>query len=470
MKYPGKSVLVIDHGIFTELAASLVKDFDNVYYFVNWADAFPSSVKQKIGIDFKGLKRVNSMWDYVDRVDLVVSFDTYFGDLMDYLRTKGYRVWGAGRAEDMELKRWEMRLNQYYEDMPTQATIKLTSIEDLETYLQGIEEQTKEIYGKADPYICDKKWAQLMDKYDGFEKFYIAGDMDTLKKEFYKGAKKKFVKSNTRGDIETFFAPDYHDSISKINALTDKLGHRGDAAEIEFIIEESHDGYEPGFDGIQIDGEYLSPTLWGFEKKGSGYIGRVCDYADLPEHMQVQNKQMGDILKDFTPTRSFMSTEYIIGQDMKPYLIDPTIRNPAPVGSAIYSELYTNLAEIIYEGAAGHVVTPKMYPCKYVAGFCMESDWAQEHELEVEFPKEIERWVKFRKAYQCNGKYYAMPGFTSVVSVIAFGNSIEQVIKLIDERVKLVKGYELSSNHSLLKIKQMIDKIKEDGIIKEKEF
>ncbi len=53
-----KSVLVYDFGLFTEMAAALVHDFGVVYYFVPWADAFPSSSKQKIGADFKGLQTV----------------------------------------------------------------------------------------------------------------------------------------------------------------------------------------------------------------------------------------------------------------------------------------------------------------------------------------------------------------------------------------------------------------------------
>jgi len=444
-KLKEKSVLVYDYGLFTELAATLVKYFKNVYYFCPWQDDFPSSIKQMIGQEFKGIKRVQNFWDYVNMVDLICCFDTYSGDLVDYLRSKGYRVWGTGSAEDMELKRWEMRKKQFEIGLPTQTTILIKSIDDLELYFKGIANMVKEQLGYEDEDTITKMLNSIFKKYDNFsEDYYIAGDKEILMEELINGAQNKFVKCNMRGDIETFFAPNYNDSLSKFNSLSEKFGHRQKSKEIEFIIENSVDGLEPGFDGIQIDGEFISPTCWGIEKRGEGYVGQVVDYLNLPMSAKIINAKLKDVFKLFMPTRSFFSTEFVISKENgKPYLIDLTVRNPAPVPSAIYSELYQNFGDIVYYGAEGKMVIPIIEKTKYIGGVSVESEWAQHHELEIEVPKSIQRWVKFRKAYQKDNKFYAVSGFTSICSIIAFGNSIDEVISLTKERLKKIKAYSL---------------------------
>ena len=466
-----KNVLCYDYGLFTELAASLVPRFKQVFYYIPWQDAFPSSAKQKIGMDFKGLTRVQEFWNYVDEADLIVFFDTYTGDLANYLRRHGKRVFGAGEAEAMELKRWNMRDLQKMKGMPTQNTLKLTSVDDLETYFEGIENQVKKSYGNVNPLIVRARMNHLPKKYNNFSRKYFVGDNSSeVEKEFLKGAKNKFVKVNNRGDIESFFAPDYNDAGSKINSLAEKLGHRGDADEVQFVIEDSVKGIEPGFDGIQVNGQFLSPTMWGFEKKGAGYIGKITSYDNLPGFIKESNKPLTEIMKELKPTSSFFSTEIIVGKDKKPYLIDPTVRCPAPVGSAIYSELYKNLADILWFGAEGEVVEPETIKAKYVAGMAYDSDWAQDHELEVEFPLEVADKVKMRMAYGKNNKIYAAPGFSSILSVVGFGETIDEAVADARKSASKVKGYGLNTGDKLDKIAEEIKEAEKDGILQKNEF
>jgi len=460
-----KTVLVYDFGLFTELAVALLRTFGKVLYYVPWQSDFPSSINQKIGMDFDGLIRIQDFWHNVDKADIIVSFDTYCGDLISYLRKKGYRVWGAGEAEVMELERWNMRVQQKKIGLPTQATLRLKSLEDLVTYFKGIKNEVKEMVGRTDTGMEDSIYMRLRKKYDGFsEEYYVGGDRIKLAEELINGAKDKFVKANMRGDIESFYVPDYDNALSKLNHLAEQFGHRADSKEIEFIIEDRKEGVEPGFDGIQINGEYLSPTMYGYERKGQGYIGRICDYEELPEPIKLLNGGLSKILKQYAPTMSFFSNEFMVGKDKKPYLIDPTVRNPAPVGSAIYCELIENLGEIIWYGSQGIRLKPVMR-YKYVAGVCFDSEWADSHELEVEFPSDMRKWVKFRKAYRKGNKYYAIPGFTSICSVIALGNSIDEVINIVKQRADKIKAYELQiDTGGLEKVKQEIEMGKKFGI------
>jgi len=51
-------------------------------------------------------------------------------------------------------------------------------------------------------------------------------------------------------------------------------------------------------------------------------------------------------------------------------------------------------------------------------------------------------------ACKFNNTYYAVPGFSSVASVIALGNSPEEVINQVKERSEEIKAYLLDKNLS----------------------
>jgi hypothetical protein len=198
-----KTALVYDYGLFTELAVSLLKTgFGKVLYFVPWQDDFPSSAKQKIGMDFDGIERIQDFDNRIDDADIIITFDTYCGDKVDKWRKEGRRVWGAGRAEAMELERWKMRRMQEAVGLPVQMTTRLKSLDDLVTYFQGIKQEITDWFGKEDKDISKKRLNYILSKYKNFSKdFLVGGDLKTVAKEFYEGAKNKFVKANMRGDI-----------------------------------------------------------------------------------------------------------------------------------------------------------------------------------------------------------------------------------------------------------------------------
>ena len=438
-----KSVLQIDYGLFAHVGATLARKFGKVYYYTPWQDDFPSSAKQRLGTDLDGIIRVQNFWDYIDKVDLIVFFDTYQADLIDYLRKKGYRVWGAGRAESMEAHRWEMRVMQKEAGLPTQDTLKIRSVADLELYFKGIRRTVFDLVGIIDELVEREIFDKIKEKYENFsENYFIGSNKGNMLDEWILGAKNKYIKANMRGDIESFFAPDYDGSLSKLNALADSFGHRQDASEVEFVVENQVEGIEPGGDHIQINGEFLSPTFYGYEMKGQGDLIKACVYDELPKPIIELNDKLSAIIKKYNPTTSFFSTEFILGKDEKPYLIDPTVRNPAPCGTAIMSEMIENLAEVIWYGAVGIKVAPEITG-KYGAGVAIESEWAEEHELEVEVDPSIQQFVKFRKAYKKNGKYYSVLGFTSICSVIGFGDTIKEAMDLVRKRMDGVKGYGL---------------------------
>lgn len=445
-----KKALVIDHGMFTEMAAALKNQkngFGEVLYYTPVNHDTLSSVSQKIGLDFKGLTRVNSIWDNIDKVDVVVCFDTYEGDLLSYLRNLGYSVWGGGKAEDLELKRWETRQLQSEIGLPVQQSLKITSLDDLKLYFQGIRNKVREDTGRDDESTSKAIMKRIRDKYEGFSDKYYIGDKRQLEKEFMEGAKSKYFKANMRGDIESAFAPDYKGTVSKFNALYEKLGHRANADEVEFIVEGTVKGVEPGWDGVQVNGEPLSPSMWGIEHKERGYIGRILDYDKLPEVVRELNGKVLDVIRErYQPSASFMSLEFIIDEARRPFLIDPCIRNASPVPSAIFSELYENLPEIIWNGAHGIPTKPRLKKAKYAAGVSFCSDWAKDHEMEIEYPEDMIDRVKFIRSYSHNGSIYALPGESVVCTAIGFGDTVEEAMKEVRSVADKIKGYQLSTN------------------------
>ncbi len=386
-----KKFLIYDFGLCTEIAVRIAREGHEVYYFCPWQSAFPSMNRALIGEGLDGIKRVKWFWDWVDKVDYICFFDTHTQDIATYLRDKGYKVFAPFKGENLELERQKGRKIQRVLKLPTQETVIIKGLDNLKKYLQKV--------------------------------------------------KNKWIKLNTfRGVIETWHHKEFNTSSAQyLEKLGYDLGPKRN--EVEFIIEDSIEGVEPGFDGLVVDGNYLSSCMYGYEAKGAGYIGRVIPYKKLPKPLKEVNDKLSIVFKRLK-TRSFFSTEVRVGKDKKGYLIDPTVRFPMPIPGAIELEIFENIVDAIINACEGKITNLRPL-ARYGAGVCLESDWCQNNWLNIEFPPKMRRWIKLRMACKVDGKYYAVPGFTSICSVIAIGNSIEEVVKLVKERVKMVEGREL---------------------------
>jgi len=144
-------------------------------------------------------------------------------------------------------------------------------------------------------------------------------------------------------------------------------------------------------------------------------------------------------------TRFFYSAEIKIDKDRVPYLLDPTIRLAAPGVAAIQTELIENYSEVVYGLATGEKVLPVMKH-KYAAAVSMESSEAAKTFVNINFPKEMRRWVKLRMAIKHRGDYYSVPPFDSLGAVIAFGDSIKEAVDTVKERVKEVEALSLNTD------------------------
>ena len=407
-----KTCLVYDFGLFTEQAARLARDFGTVWYYVPWEDAFPKIEKSLIGQDFDGLVRISNFWEYVDKADIIFIPDTHTGGLVEFLKSKGYKVAGPGEAESLELNRVLGRKIQKKLGLPTQDT-------------------------------------------------WVVKGLDNLR-EFLKTKQNVFVKLNTfRGTIETFRHIDYDSSEPLLDHIAYEAGP--EKYILEFVVEKEIEGIEPGTDNIFHTDEILSPTMYGFELKGTGYIGKIVPVNEIPEPLRKVDEGLSKVLKKLN-YRFFYSTEVIVTKNKKGYLIDPCIRLAAPVVSALQTEIIENYSEVVWGLATGEKILPK-YKAKYGGGVAFESEWAQNHWVKVSFPQEIRQWVKFRMAMKFNNSYYAVPGFTSLCSIVAIGNTPEEVFEQVKERANHLKAYLIEKNLSGIEnLKKILKEAHQYGI------
>src|ERR1700678_1965336 len=115
-----KVAMIIDNGVFTDFAIKISEDFKHTYYYTEWKESYPHMNKVAIGsewvngkqldtFDGKNFQSVENMFDYIDQCDIVIFLDVYNGDLQEFLVSKGVRVFGPRKGEELELERFETK-------------------------------------------------------------------------------------------------------------------------------------------------------------------------------------------------------------------------------------------------------------------------------------------------------------------------------------------------------------------------
>lgn len=398
--FKSKSVLVYDAGgIFVSLAERLARDFGRVGYFVEWESGFADGRELLVGSGLDGVERLKYLWQESGDFDLIVFPDVWHRDLQNHLRAQGRRVWGSGSGSELELARWNTKERFPELGLPVNQAVQIIGTSNLRGYL--------------------------------------------------KANQKQYVKiSAFRGIGETFYSESYDLVKGQIDELDARLGPL--ASFLGFIVEEAiPDAVEVGYDGYCIDGQFPKTAVVGIEKKDKAYFGRACQYDDLPETVRKTNDALSKVLGEYQ-YRQFFSTE-IREKDGKGYLIDITARHASPAGE-VYCEMFTNLAEILWEGSAGNLVEPVIEE-PYGAQIILCSEWAETNYEPIKFPESLRAFVKLYNHCRVNGLDYTVPQLAKmkqVGSVIALGKSPEAAVKLCKERAEQIHGYDLETESDAL--------------------
>lgn len=388
-----KTVCFVDNGLFVDFARMCAPAFKKAYYAGLFGGTFPRSVELVVGKGFDDIERLTHPLDKADEIDLWCFLDVGYAPLQTFLAEHGARVWGARNGEEMELHRWEFKEHLRDIGLPVQPCWKIVGMDELRSFLK--------------------------DKKDVFVKTSLV-----------------------RGDFETFHAESYAIVEPRLDEIAHILGPRKDS--YVFIVEDNiKDAVEVGYDGFCIDGRFPSHSMMAYEVKDKGMVGTVKSEDKLAEPVSLVNKKLISTLKSYS-YRGFLSTEIRYDKNKSAFFIDPCCRLGTP-SNELLQELFQGWPETLWYGAEGTVVSPKPI-ARFGALAILHSEWAVEHWLELEVPKEVEPYVKLRFHTRIDKKHYVPPqvvGIPDVGAVVGTGNSLTAAIKQCQERAERIRGFQL---------------------------
>jgi hypothetical protein len=397
MNFKDKSCLILDNGLFCPLAELLAPSFGRLGYYVDWQSSFPDARELIIGNGLDGIERVKYLWDVIDEFDLIVFPDCTHGDLQEYLRAKGKRIWGAGKQAQLELARWKTKGLLTELGLPVNESEQIYGIDNLRAYLK----EHEDVYVKI---------------------------------------------STFRGLGETFHSQNYDEVKGQLDEFESRNGAL--ATIVDFVVEKAiPDAREIGSDSYCIDGEFPNKNFVGVEVKDKAYFGKLVDYDELPDTVKDINTKLSYHMDGY---RQFWSTE-VREKDGVGYLVDITARQASPAGET-FCHAFTNLPDILWNGAEGKLVHSES-SAKFVAQIILCSEWAESHWQLVEFPDEIRPFVKLYNHCRIDGKDYVVPQIAKMKqlgSVIGLGNTADEACKAAKERAGKIKGYDLEAESDAL--------------------
>lgn len=412
--YSKLSCIVVDNGLFVDLATTLAKSFGKVYYYSPWVGAFPKSNSMMPGKGIPGVTRCDDFWKIKDKVDLWVFPDVYFGSEQVELRSQGKRVWGSGFGEELELRRKESKEYLKKLGLNVGKYEVVTGLDKLRSYLKA----------------KDNVWVKI---------------------------------STTRGDMETFHSSNYKNIEPRLDELEHSLGAKKKI--MEFIVEDSiEDAVEVGYDGYTVDGQFPKKCMAGIETKARGYVGAFKDYKDMPKQIIEVNNKLSDTLRKYKYRNSFC-VELRITKDGKAFCIDPLARLGSPPGDLVQL-MYTNLPDILWFGAEGKCIDP-IPAAKYGVELLLSSEWADKNWQAISFPPSIRDNVKLRNLTVIDGEYYVIPSHLGLGlgAVVAVGNTIDEAINKAKKYAKQIETYDIDfDENSLDEAVKQNEKLKKFGI------
>jgi phosphoribosylamine-glycine ligase len=403
------TALCLDYGLFTETAARLGRDFKKVYYYVPQEASYPQPYPAHVGYGIEGIELVDSPFGpwYKD-VDVFIFTELGFSQLQTFLEAQGKCVWGARQAEELESNRAGMKRLLKKLGMPVNELHEVKGLDALREYLK---------YNK-------NQWVKI---------------------------------NRWRGVGETFFAKEYKLVEAKLDEMRHKLGPL--AKLMSFVCEENlPDRIEAAIDGFTVDGKYPKKILTGIEVKDKSFAGRVMDFDKIPDPITRFDKAIAPVLGRYG-YRGFYGTEVRIGPDKKPYMIDFCARSGSPPGE-LWSEMYTNLGDIVWHGANGEIVDPVIKDEWGVQVF-IESQWSDQNWQAIYFPEKYRRNIKLRNPCKVDGCYYIIPqnmGLTSFGTILGMGKTLEAATKQAKEIAENVEGDQIDITAT--EIDEAIDQLK----------
>jgi len=377
-----RKFLVVDYEAGLETARRLQEDGNEVYYYSPWDKAYAEWWPYAKGDGF-GVPKVKHWATVIDKVDYVV-FPEGNGHMADWLREKGYRVFGPNtRGESLEQDR--LHAKRVFKDLGVDfpRTYQATGVQEALDYLEG-----------------------------------------------HKGG--HFLKLNTfRGDLETVKVDSADEAEAFFCNLHTRLGPFSKS--IPIIIEEEVEGCYIGVDSFFNGDDWYRPFLFGFEDFGADAIEKAAEHTPFDETF--------DRLRPFFQEigyRGPFSLEGILTEDGRVFVIDPSSRFPFTL-SMIYINHLKNFSDVIAGTADGEDVVPE-YESKYAVNLNMtiEEKTGKPGWFVVDHPKDVK--VRYINAAKMNGKVYVHTGdYKPSIVVTAMRPTIQEAFADAEVQMGKVK-------------------------------
>lgn len=298
---------VVDTGLFVPFARRMAESCERVIYWSPDMRGFPSLRQSVIGYGFDNIQRALDFWPMIDEIDLFCFPDVQLSGLQTYLESIGKAVWGSRRSDRLELDR------EHFLQVLANTDLDVPPYETVD----GLDRLVDHLRDKEDQYIKVSRW---------------------------------------RGDFETFHWRSWELDCGWLDEQAVNWGPFKNC--IPFLVFPKIDtNLEIGGDTYNVDGAWPNLMLNGVEGKDKSYFASVTPYDHMPEQIRA-------VLEAFGPElgrhryRNQWSMEVRVKDD-KAYFIDATCRGGMP-SSGSQQLLWDNFPEIVWTGAQGQLVHPKV--------------------------------------------------------------------------------------------------------------
>jgi len=400
MNHSSHTLICLDLALFVSLAERMGTEFGRVFYFSEFADAFPRYAQSAPGKGLPNVSRINDLYlpdkaaDYpgLEGLDkdhtLIVCLDVFFGGDSEQLRADGWRVWGPGRGESLELDRLE-----------TKRLMKRLGM-------------------NVGPYEHFVGWEKAEKQLETEEGVFV-----------------KCRYARHRATFETKHFLSYPLMTNWLRYVKNKSGSGSE--EIEIIIEQPiKDAVEISSDRFCINGQFSPAATLGIEIKGLGYLSRFTE--DFPEQITATDRLItGQPWAD--QYRQFFTVETRVTKDGGAWPIDPCCRLGRPMWGTVLN-MYTNLADILWFGAGGVLVEPEP-AAEWCFELMLEGRYIKDYDCALEYPDSLIPFVSVSDLCIVNGVRTAMSAdIGNVGSVVGMGSTMKEAIAVALKRAELVKG------------------------------
>jgi hypothetical protein len=358
----------------------------------------------QIGKGYEEIHLVDDFWTAVHKADMVVFTGVYNGNFQKEVIRQGIPCFSAMGSEVLETVKSKMYKMLSKSGLPV-PTYRGKPIWE-EGYVTGVDNAQRMLKDEENKIIkCD----------------YYRGDMET----------KKY--------LNAFLSSPWFDEIrTRIG-----VGHDQFKLIIEDLIKSKCEG---GYDTPNLDGEIPDYVSIGYEAKDQLYANRIV--KKLPKIMQDVHDRMKPAFKHLG-FQAWQSTEILFDEKGNPHVIDLTHRFGRPP-SELLMEQYTSFPLNVWD--LGHGIMPTMeYEDEYGFYIALWSEVGLKHWIPVQFPKEIERYVKLINSKKVANGYYVLPKDKDgdIGCVIGTGKTLKEAKDTAFERLKMIQCDELEHGDEL---------------------